>query len=188
MSTKTMKQRIALVAVSALTAGFLSVVSAPAANAALGTGDAYIASGAICLAKDSASNVLTAPLNSEDGGVTASVPLGGSIVVSLDADDLIELRGGSLVATNLDSDADADFVTSNLNSLGRVFIDNPEAATESVQFTAISLGSTTIVANVDGADDFFRVRVFLLLLALGLLALLDAGCVMAGSTGGRGTS
>ena len=35
MSTKTIKQRIALVAVSALTAGFISVVSAPAANAAL---------------------------------------------------------------------------------------------------------------------------------------------------------
>jgi hypothetical protein len=33
MSTKTMKQRIALVAVSALTAGLFSVVSAPAANA-----------------------------------------------------------------------------------------------------------------------------------------------------------
>jgi len=153
MSTKTMKQRIALVAVSALTAGLFSVVSAPAANAALGTGDAYIASGAICLAKDSAGNVLTAPLNSEDGGVTASVPLGGSVVVDLDADDLIELRGGSLVATNLDSDANTDFVTSNLNSLGRVFIDNPMAATESVQFTAISLGSTTIVANSNGADD-----------------------------------
>jgi len=35
MSTKTMKQRIALVAVSALTAGLFSVVSAPAANAAV---------------------------------------------------------------------------------------------------------------------------------------------------------
>jgi hypothetical protein len=33
MSTKTIKQRIALVAVSALTAGLFSVVSAPAANA-----------------------------------------------------------------------------------------------------------------------------------------------------------
>jgi len=36
MSTKTIKQRIAIVAVSALTAGFLSVVAAPAANAATG--------------------------------------------------------------------------------------------------------------------------------------------------------
>ena len=35
MSTKTMKQRIALVAVSALTAGLFSVVSTPAANAAV---------------------------------------------------------------------------------------------------------------------------------------------------------
>jgi len=37
MSTKTLKKRIALVAVSALTAGFLSVASAPAANATAGT-------------------------------------------------------------------------------------------------------------------------------------------------------
>jgi len=36
MSTKTIKQRIALVAASALTAGFLSVVSAPVASAAAG--------------------------------------------------------------------------------------------------------------------------------------------------------
>ena len=39
MSTKTMKQRIALVAVSALTAGLFSVVSTPAAYAALDVGD-----------------------------------------------------------------------------------------------------------------------------------------------------
>jgi hypothetical protein len=38
MSTKTLKQRIALVAVSALTAGVLSVASTPVANAAAGTG------------------------------------------------------------------------------------------------------------------------------------------------------
>ena len=38
MSTKTIKQRIAVVAVSALTAGLFSVVSAPVANAALPTG------------------------------------------------------------------------------------------------------------------------------------------------------
>ena len=39
MSTKTMKQRIALVAVSALTAGLFSVVSTPAANAAVAVED-----------------------------------------------------------------------------------------------------------------------------------------------------
>ncbi|NBR25627.1 MAG: hypothetical protein EBU08_17975, partial [Micrococcales bacterium] len=41
MSTKTLKKRIAVVAVSALTAGFLSVASAPVANA--GAGDAITA-------------------------------------------------------------------------------------------------------------------------------------------------
>ena len=39
MSTKTMKQRIALVAVTALTAGLFSVIAAPAANAAEAAGD-----------------------------------------------------------------------------------------------------------------------------------------------------
>jgi hypothetical protein len=39
MSTKTLRKRIALVAVSALTAGVLSVASAPVANAALDVGD-----------------------------------------------------------------------------------------------------------------------------------------------------
>jgi hypothetical protein len=39
MSTKTIKQRIALVAASALTAGFLSVVATPAANAAIATAE-----------------------------------------------------------------------------------------------------------------------------------------------------
>ena len=38
MSTKTIKQRIALVAVSALTAGLFTVVSAPVANATLVSG------------------------------------------------------------------------------------------------------------------------------------------------------
>jgi len=48
MSTKTMKQRIAVVAVSALTAGLFSVVSTPAANA--GSNITYGATGAVGVA------------------------------------------------------------------------------------------------------------------------------------------
>ena len=44
MSTKTLRKRIALVAVSALTAGVFSVVSSPAANAA-NLFDDYVATG-----------------------------------------------------------------------------------------------------------------------------------------------
>ena len=47
MSTKTMKQRIAVVAVSALTAGVLSVASAPVANASAVT---YAANTAVAAA------------------------------------------------------------------------------------------------------------------------------------------
>jgi hypothetical protein len=46
MSTKTIKQRIALVAASTLTAGFLSVVAAPVANAAAETPPGNLACGA----------------------------------------------------------------------------------------------------------------------------------------------
>ena len=42
MSTKTMKQRIAVVAVSALTAGVLSVASAPVANSAVAAGNVLV--------------------------------------------------------------------------------------------------------------------------------------------------
>ena len=52
MSTKTIKQRIALVAVSALTAGLFSVVSAPASNAAAGT----TAAGPVNLSADANTN------------------------------------------------------------------------------------------------------------------------------------
>jgi hypothetical protein len=153
MNTKTLRKRIALVAVSALGFGILSV--APA-SAALGDGDVFVASGAVCLAKDSAGDVLTTGagnVNSDEGGVTVTVPLGGSIQVDIDDSDLIELRGGTIIATNLDIDADGDFLTSNINSLGRIFIDNGFAAVNSVQFTATSLGSTTLVADAAGDDD-----------------------------------
>ena len=153
MSTKTMKQRIALVAVSAMGFGLLSV--APAAAAAA-DGDAYIAAGSICLAKNGAGTVLTAPLDSDSIGVTATVPLGGSVVVELFDDNLVELRGASIVATNLNYDVSASAATSTLNSLGRVVITNPNtgAAAEEVQvqFTATTLGTTTIVADT-GLDN-----------------------------------
>ena len=89
MSNKTMKQRIALVAASALTAGFLSVVSAPAANA--GTADLTIAANGVggsigfvsaVVTTDSAQTVTI----TSDGGVqfatTAGTDLASSITVT----------------------------------------------------------------------------------------------------------
>jgi hypothetical protein len=70
MSTKTIKQRIALVAVSALTAGVLSVVAAPAANAAVGA--------------TTANSLWLATTNSTTGA-PIGVAAGGDVVLATDA-------------------------------------------------------------------------------------------------------
>jgi hypothetical protein len=70
MSTKTIKQRIALVAVSALTAGLFSVVSAPVANAAVGA--------------TTANSLWLATTNSTTG-VPIGVAAGGDVVLATDA-------------------------------------------------------------------------------------------------------
>ena len=62
MSTKTIKQRIALVAVSALTAGLFSVVSTPVANAAAG------ATTADSLWLSTTNSTTGLPLTTADGG------------------------------------------------------------------------------------------------------------------------
>ena len=79
MSTKTMKQRIALVAASALTAGFISVVSAPAANAA-NAFDGLAATG-LCTAIDATTGANEALAN--DSG-TIVVTVGGTVTASYD--------------------------------------------------------------------------------------------------------
>ena len=86
MSTKTMKQRIALVAVSALTAGLFSVVSTPAANAATSAVDRdtydYAAAGSL--------GICSAPVNNASDALQIGEILStGKIVLTggLDAMD-----------------------------------------------------------------------------------------------------
>jgi hypothetical protein len=84
MSTKTIKQRIALVAVTALSAGFISVVSVPAANAVIGDYDSNVAvAGATTNPKLAKSEVLyIASLPSVTGSAvalaTSAVAVGGA--------------------------------------------------------------------------------------------------------------
>ena len=102
MSIKTMKQRIAVIAATALTAGFLSVVSAPIANAAVGditdgggsTGVvvAYATNGAVGTAIIRVSGTLdidvaaneadTANFLSITGGTFTAVTSGGTIAAN----------------------------------------------------------------------------------------------------------
>ena len=76
MSTKTLKKRIAVVAVSTLAAGFLSVVSAPASNAALNTA---ITRADIAIAEPAAN---TSPLSVGQCAIDASARLAAAIDVN----------------------------------------------------------------------------------------------------------
>ena len=75
MSTKTLRKRIALVAVSALTAGILSVVSAPASsatnNSAIGSASPAPASGTLNIATGTTANTLTGTAVADIAGTTA---------------------------------------------------------------------------------------------------------------------
>jgi len=84
MSKKTMKQRIAVVAVSALTAGFLSVVSAPVANAA--NGDVNISTIA---STTGAAATSTTEANARAIGYVAATNAAATLTA-----DLITLNGG----------------------------------------------------------------------------------------------
>ena len=90
MSNKTMKQRIAMVAASALTAGFLSVVAMPAANAA--AGDVTITT---------STGVITAPAITGSVG-TGTISLTGSVTfaAAVLASSVTELRisGGTFTS------------------------------------------------------------------------------------------
>jgi len=110
MSKKTMKQRIALVAVSALTAGLFSVVSAPVANAA--TGDLTQRANGVAASTGSAGTGGTSFGIISTGGTatneTALMYSSGTLVVLMDNDaaaDRVIVTGGTITGyTEVGSD------------------------------------------------------------------------------------
>ena len=93
MSNKTMKQRIALVAASALTAGFISVVSAPAANATTAVVTAGTAP---------STGVVTALSAVSAGAATATITTAGTLSLNVSAGTAstptnVTITGGTFV-------------------------------------------------------------------------------------------
>jgi len=152
-----MKQRIAVVAASALTAGFLSVVSAPVANAGAGELDIVNTTG-YCAALTSAGaagtlGAVTAP--SDVASIVLAV--GGTVTVSQDTavNSTFRLSGtnGLVTATGTiakdandslsqTSTADADTVTFTFNAAGsntiKLYADAaPTTATASISITVV---------------------------------------------------
>jgi hypothetical protein len=158
MSTKTMKQRIAVVAVTALTAGFLSVVSTPAANAALTTANAangtlIITSGTVCSVTNDAGSALAAGDTrvSSAAGINVVAPIGAIINVSVDSLDSVEIQG-PLIPSGYDVDAGTDGAMSlSINSKGRLVVDDSiGTADDEFQVTTSAIGTATLVVAADG--------------------------------------
>jgi hypothetical protein len=96
MSNKTIKQRIALVAVSALTAGFFSVVTtAPAANAADGTVSDTTGSVGLVGALTAGTTTRTAVLLST-----------GTLVLTITADSVVKVSAGAVITQGGSIDSD----------------------------------------------------------------------------------
>jgi len=155
MSIKTLRKRIALVAVSALGVGLLSVAPASASSSGTpGNGVATIVSGTVCVAVDDFGTAGGAPYIS-GGAATNSqnltVPVGGTLVLGLDNDDNAVLRG-PIAAINLNFDGANNAVTNSLNAAGLVLLDNPDANDEDVLLSALSVGSASIVVSANGAS------------------------------------
>jgi hypothetical protein len=139
MSTKTLRKRIALVAVSAMGFGLLSIVPAYA-----GTGDMTVdvsASTGICSAKDSAFLDITADVVSELATpITVTVALGGTVDVEVDTSTHGTFQSnGTLTVTG---------ATPVLHSIYGVY----DALDAAYLFTAASVGTNTI--KMYGGDPY----------------------------------
>ena len=100
MSTKTIKQRIAIVAVSALTAGFLSVVAAPASNASVLTTGGGIsvttATGTVTLPTMTGSSTTGTGIITATGNVTLAISGGSNGVNFVEA----RVSGGTFTSVS----------------------------------------------------------------------------------------
>jgi len=162
MSTKTMKQRIALVAVSALGFGLLSSAPVNAAGGAT-SGDGQVTivgTSSICYAADDAGTTIAADtydvnteqVRSHADGRNITVPVGGTLILEINASDLVVLSG-PIAAINLDFDGDDEVVAQTLNAAGKVVLTDADAVDEQVLLTALSVGTATIVADAAGDNN-----------------------------------
>jgi hypothetical protein len=136
MSKKTIKQRIALVAVSALTAGFLSVVSTPAANATL-AGDSFVleaTSIGIC-ASDNATGDLSALVMTKSG--TLVIDDAGA----LEANDTVKVSGSLVISS-------ASLISGI--SIDQKKFTSAAGAAATVTFTATGAGTAVITTQTGG--------------------------------------
>ena len=158
MSNKTLKQRIAVVAASALTAGFLSVVAMPAANAA---GEGLITvttTTGVVVAPTTAASVGTGTITST-GSVKLAVAAGGASVVLQ-----LRISGGTFTGVASGADAissDGTVVTGNATTTAIAGLEaKPTSAGRNMVIKSYQASSGTasvtaaVVATLDAATVF----------------------------------
>jgi hypothetical protein len=159
MSIKTIKHRIALVAVSVLAAGTLSVVSAPIASAAQATAAAdqnLLVDGTWCAATSAAGGVPqttaataggletdTAPWETAFNGKVVIVPVGATITVTSHSADVVTLTG-PLGVQSLSTSGTA---TLSLSSGSPVITAPVNGVNTIYTLTALSTGTASLVVG-----------------------------------------
>jgi hypothetical protein len=147
--------------VSALGFGLLSLAPVNASGGAT-SGDGQVTivgTSSICYAADDAGTTIAADtydvnteqVRSHADGRNITVPVGGTLILEINASDLVVLSG-PIAAINLDFDIDDDVVAQTLSAAGKVVLTDPNAVDEQVLLTALSVGSATIVADAAGDD------------------------------------
>jgi hypothetical protein len=143
MSTKTLRKRIALAAVTALGAGLLSVVAVPSANA-VAAGYLTLVSTNQCAANDDTSGALISASSTQTTiatGKTVTLVLGTQFTVQGADSEYIQIKGSSVAVATLPS----SHVTA-INSKGYLAVTNHTTAA-AVTFTATALGTTSFIGG-----------------------------------------
>jgi hypothetical protein len=164
MSIKTLRKRIALVAVSALGAGLMSLVAVPTANAGQITtaaDDQIIVATNQCAATSAAGGTPqtnaatagaaetdTAPWENAYNGKVIVVPVGSQLAVTIDSADIVTITGPlGIAALNTSS-------TSTLgNTNGKITVTAPVNGTDSIfTLNALAAGTGTLTVSSTTAD------------------------------------
>jgi len=152
MSIKTLRKRIALVAVSALGVGLLSVApaSASATNDAA-DGTLVLESGQTCAISNDAGTAIAigATAVTSANGLNVTVPVGAVLNFNMDANDAVVITG-PLVVTNYNIDAADETLTQGANADGKIVIDDGGANDEEFLIQALSVGTGKLVAVAAG--------------------------------------
>ena len=148
MSKKTIKQRIALVAVTALTSGVLTVMSAPMANAAETYTDGQIVTNSatatgICAVSNSAG-----ALSSTASVASTSLAVPTTVTMAIGGIMPISTYGGSLAGLTITSGGGVTLNTTLILHANLGLLSADAGATGSMTVTANAVGTSTLTTYV----------------------------------------